>query len=80
MIVNQNILAILKEFLILPKKKKEKKNSTPSQLPQLLLSNFLAKFTEFSSKIFNRKKISNEHFVSLKYLLMFHNIYKFWKK
>ena len=39
------------------KKKKKMKNSTPNELPQLLLLN-----TEFARKIPNRKKISNEHF------------------
>ena len=42
MIINQNILAILRGFLNL--QKKFMKNSTPSKLPQLLLLNFLAKF------------------------------------
>ena len=51
MITNQNILAILRTFLNLPKKLW---NSAPSQLPQLLLLKLFAKFLT--------KKISNEHF------------------
>ena len=47
MIINQNILAILRTFLNL---QKTLWNSTPSELPQLLLLNLLAKF------------ISNKHF------------------
>ena len=54
MIINQNILAILKTFLNL--QKRFMKNSSPSKL-----LNFLAT-TKFLSKIPNRKKISNEHF------------------
>ena len=54
LIIHQNILAILRTFLNL---KKKMKNSTPNELPQLLLLN-----TEFARKIPNRKKISNEHF------------------
>ena len=50
MIINQNFLAILKAFLNLPKK--IKKNSTPSELPQLLILNLFRKFC-------NRKKVSN---------------------
>ena len=42
MIINQNILAILRTFLNL--QNKFMKNSTPNKLPQLLLLNFLAKF------------------------------------
>ena len=41
MIINQNILAIPRAFL--SQKKRIVKNSTPSKLPQLLLSSFLAK-------------------------------------
>ena len=43
MIINQNILAILRAFLNL-QKKKIMKNSTPSKLPQLLILNLFAKF------------------------------------
>ena len=50
--INQNILTILRLFLNL--KKKIMKNCTPTKLPQVLLLNFLANFF--------RKKISNEHF------------------
>ena len=53
MTINQNILAILKKFLILQKKKYEK--STPSKLPHPAI-------TEFLSKIPDRKEISNGHF------------------
>ena len=42
MIKNQNILTVLRVFLIL--QKNFMKNSTPNKLPQLLLLNFLAKF------------------------------------
>ena len=42
MMINQNILAILREFLNL--QKKFMKNSTPSKFPQIPLLNFLAKF------------------------------------
>ena len=52
MIINQNILAILRAFLNLQKfyeKLYTKQTST-------------AATTEFLSKILNRKKISNEHF------------------
>ena len=42
MIMNQNIIAMLRAFLNL--EKKFLKNSTPRKLPQLLLLNFLAKF------------------------------------
>ena len=42
MIINQNIPAILREFLNL--QRRIMKNSTPSKLPQLLLLNLLAKF------------------------------------
>ena len=42
MIINQNILAILRAFLNL--QKKLMKNSTPNKLPQPLLLNALAKF------------------------------------
>ena len=50
MIINQNILAILKAFLNL--QKKIMKNSTPSELPQLLL-NFLAKFLTEKKDLMN---------------------------
>ena len=42
MIINQNILTMLRAFLNL--KKDFMKNSTPRKLPQLVLLNFLAKF------------------------------------
>ena len=42
MIINQNILTMLRAFLNL--QKDFMKNSTPRKLPQLLLLNFLAKF------------------------------------
>ena len=42
MIINQNILAILRTFLNL--QKRLMKNYTPNKLPQLLLLNFLSKF------------------------------------
>ena len=42
MIINQNILAMLRVFLNL--QKHFMKDSTPSKLQQLLLLNFLAKF------------------------------------
>ena len=51
MIINQNILEILGTFLNLQKKSW---NSSPSELPQLLLW--------FDCKLLNRKKISNKHF------------------
>ena len=61
MIVNQNILAILRAFLIL--QKSFTKNSTPSKPPQLLLLNFLAKF------LTERKYLMNTLiFVRQKYL------------
>ena len=61
MIINQNILAILRGFLNL--QKKFMKNSTPSKLPQLLLLNFLAKF------LTERKYLMNTLiFVRQKYL------------
>ena len=41
MVINQNILAILRAFLNLPAKFMT--NSTPNKLPQLLLLNILAK-------------------------------------
>ena len=50
MIINQNILVILRTFLNLQqqknkqKTKKNYKKSTQSKLPQLLLLNFVAKF------------------------------------
>ena len=60
MIMNQNILAILRAFLNL---KKIMKNSTPRKLPQLLLLNFLAKF------LTERKYLMNALiFVRQKYL------------
>ena len=52
-IINQNILAILRTFLNL--KKKKKKNPTPSELPQLRLLNLFR-------KLLTEKKKSNEHF------------------
>ena len=61
MIINQNILAILRGFLNL--QKKFIKNSTPRKLPQLLLLNFLAKF------LTERKYLMNTLiFVRQKYL------------
>ena len=42
MMINQNILAIIRAFLNM--QKKFMKNSTPSQLPHPVLLNFLAKF------------------------------------
>ena len=61
MIINQNILAILRTFINL--QKKFMKNSTPSKLPQLLLLNFLAKF------LTERKYLLNTLiFVKQKYL------------
>ena len=51
MTINQNILAVLRTFLNLKKKKK----STPSELPQLPLLNLLRRFL-------TEKKISNEDF------------------
>ena len=61
MIINQNILAILRAFLNL--QKKFMKISTPSKLPQLLLLNFLAKF------LTERKYLMNTLiFVRQKYL------------
>ena len=60
MIINQNILAILWTFLNLQKKLW---NSTPSELPQLLLLNLFAKF------LTERKYLINTLiFVRLKYL------------
>ena len=41
MIINQNILAILRTFF---KSAKKLRNSTPSELPQLLLLKLFAKF------------------------------------
>ena len=59
-IINQNILAILRKFLNL-KKKKKKKNS--SELPQLLLLNLFGKF------LTERKYLMNTlFFVRQKYL------------
>ena len=59
MIINQNVLAILKAFLNLQKNFME--NFAPSKLPQLLLLNVLAKFlTErkylINTLIFARQK------------------------
>ena len=51
MTINQNILAVLRTFLNLQKKKK----STPSELPQLPLLNLFRRFL-------TEKKISNEDF------------------
>ena len=62
LIINQNILAILRTFLHL---KKNMKNSTPSELPQLLLLNSFRKFlTE------RKYPMDTLIFVRLKYLLM----------
>ena len=52
MIINQNILAILRALLNL--EKDFLKSSTPSKLT--------AATTEFLSKFHNRKEISNKHF------------------
>ena len=61
MIINQNILAILRTFLNL--QKKIMKNSTPSELSQLLLLNLFRKF------LTERKYLMNTLiFVRLKYL------------
>ena len=51
-IINRNILAILRKFLNLKKKKKKKLKRTST-----------AATIEFVRKIPNRKKISNEHFI-----------------
>ena len=53
MIINQNILAILRVFLNLKKKCYEK---------FYIKQTSTAATTEFLGKIRNRKKISNEHF------------------
>ena len=61
MIINQNILAILRAFLKF--QKNFMKNSTPSRLPQLLVLNFFAKF------LTERKYLMNTLiFVRQKYL------------
>ena len=63
LIINQNILAILRAFLNLKKKKKTVENSTPRKLPQLLLLNLFGKF------LTERKYLMNTSiFVRLKYL------------
>ena len=63
LIINQNILAILRAFLNLKKKKKTMENSTPRKLPQLLLLNLFGKF------LTERKYLMNTSiFVRLKYL------------
>ena len=73
MIINQNILAILRTFLNL-KKKEKMKNSIRSKLPQLLLLIFFGKF------LTERKYLINTlMFVRLKYRWN-HKIYKFWNK
>ena len=61
MIINQNILAILRTFLNL--QKKFIKNSTPSKVPQLQLLSFLAKFLTERKYLMN-----NLIFVRYKYL------------
>ena len=62
MIINQNILAILRTFLNLRKRKK-KKNSASRELLQLLLPNLFGKF------LTERKYLMNTLiFVRLKYL------------
>ena len=53
MIINQNILSILRTFLNLPKKKNYEK---------LTKQTSTAATTEFVQKIPNRKKKSKEHF------------------
>ena len=61
MIINRNILAILRTFLNL--QKKFMRNSAPNKIPQLLLLNFLAKF------LTERKYLMNTLiFVRQKYL------------
>ena len=60
MITNQNILAVLRTFLNL---QKQIKNSTPSELPQLLLLDLFGKF------LTERKYLTNTSiFLRLKYL------------
>ena len=59
MIINQNILAILRTFLNLQKKKKKKKKKNYKKL--YIKRTSTAANTEFVGKIVNRKKISNEH-------------------
>ena len=56
MIINQNIPAILRAFLNLPKKKKKKKIYIKQK------STATTTTTEFLSKIPDRRKISNEQF------------------
>ena len=64
MMINQNILAIIRAFLNM--QKKFMKNSTPSQLPQPVLLNFLAKF------LTDRKYLTNTLIVvRQKYLQIF---------
>ena len=61
MIINQNILVILRTFLNLQQQKnkqKTKKNYKKIYTKQTST----AATTEFRSKILNRKKIFNEHF------------------
>ena len=61
MIINQNIVAILRTFLNV--QKKNKNNSASSGLPQLLLLNLLGEF------LTKRKYLMNTLiFVTLKYL------------
>ena len=73
MIINQNILAILRTFLNL-KKKEKMKNSIRSKLPQLLLLIFFGKFLTERNYLINTLM-----FVRLKYRWN-HKIYKFWNK
>ena len=67
MIINQNILAILRTFLNLKKKIGKlytKRTST-------------AATTKFNQKIINRKKISNEHFNICEAEISFDEIIKY---
>ena len=59
MMINQNILAILRTFLNLQKKKKRKEKKRKLYTKR---TSTAAATTEFVQKIPNRKKISNEHF------------------
>ena len=63
MIVNQDILAILRTLNLKKKKKKIMKISTPSELPQLLLLNLFRKFLTETKYLMNTLI-----FVRLKYL------------
>ena len=65
MIINQNILTILRKFSSLQKKKKKKKKdfTTRRQLPKLLLLNFAAKFLREGKYL-----MKNVTFLKQKYL------------